>query len=162
MTLRGRTRKPTALHMLEGTARPSRINPDEPQGSLTDPSCPRWLHGKARLGWKALAPKLAELRVLTDADREALGLLCNSFGEFLEADAVIRREGAYYRTVNKLGEHLIRRHPAVAVRSDARRQAAALMARFGITPSDRSRVHAAPEDADDTLFESFLKGLRTS
>lgn len=153
----GRPRKPTALHVLEGTDRPDRTNRNEPTPTLTDDKPPVWLKGRGRKGWRWIAPVVADMKILTDADKAALALLCDALGDYTECQEALRRDGRFYETLTKLGERMIKPHPAVAQASDAWRRAARMMVEFGMTPSARSRVKAAAEKEVDP-FEAFLQG----
>jgi Phage terminase, small subunit len=125
--------KPTALKLLEGTVRKDRANPAEPRptvGAVPPPFLPS--RGAARVAWNRLAPMLERLRVLTEADADALALGCLALSEYLAA----RRDKQSWR------------------RGDAawKRYMATLTA-FGLTPSARVRVHVAEADVADPLAE---------
>jgi P27 family predicted phage terminase small subunit len=153
-----RPRKPTALHVVEGTERPDRSNPEEPQPPVLtgSPRPPTWLKkSRARAAWKRLAADLIAQRLLTTLDPTSLGLLCDAFADYLEAGEVIEREGAYYDSPTEGGGTITRRHPAVEDRKDAWVRTDRMLGRFGMNPVERSRVHAATEAAADP-FEQFL------
>ncbi len=127
-------RKPTALKLLEGTARKDRMNPTEPKPPPLSaiPEPPRFMRltGAARRAWRDLAGRTIALGVLSEADLPALASLCRDFEDWETA----RRDGEAWR------------------RADAakRRYDAGLRA-FGLTPSDRGRVHAVPAAERDPL-----------
>jgi phage terminase small subunit len=50
---------------------------------------------------------------------------------------------------------MLRSHPAVAIVADADRRYAMWLSKFGLTPSDRSRVSAAISDTDKNPFAQF-------
>jgi phage terminase small subunit len=123
--------KPTALKVLQGTTRADRANPAEPKpavGAAPPPWLPRY--GPARAAWRRLAPILTQMRVLTTADAEALGLACMALAEFLEAQS----DASSWRR----GDAAWKRYLAV-------------LRDFGMTPSARTRVTAAPEEEADPL-----------
>ena len=125
--------KPTAMKILQGTARPDRMNPDEPTPELGAVP-PPWLpsEGPARAAWDRLAPGLVRAGILTKIDGEALGLACLALEEFLAA----REDAAGWR------------------RADAAwKRYAVILREFGLTPSSRTRVHAVPPPAPDPLAE---------
>jgi len=107
--------------------------------------------------WRKLAPVLAELRVLTDADLAALELTCNAWSEYQAACAFIAKQGAWYTTVNELGGEMVRSNPALVERGDAWRRFKAGLVEFGLTPASRSKVAALPAEPEDAMRE-FLGG----
>jgi P27 family predicted phage terminase small subunit len=153
-----RPRKPTALHVLAGTDRPDRANPNEPQPAILSGTVrsPTWLKNpRARRAWRQLAADLTAQRLLTVLDPTSLGLLCDAFADYLDARDVIEREGAYYDSTTEGGGTITRRHPAVEDRKDAWVRTDRMLGRFGMNPVERSRVHAATAAATDP-FEEFL------
>src|SRR5215204_4108204 len=121
----GRPRKPTALHRLHGTARPDRMNAAEPMPPiLGDVQPPAWLKGRSLRAWRDLAPRLRAMRVLTEADRDALALLCDAYGELVECRQVIAREGRVYETDGQ--SVMTRTRPEVAIAADAWRRVNAM------------------------------------
>lgn len=100
----GRPPKPTKLKLVQGTDRPDRANPREPVPPGGDVKAPSWLHGRGRAAWKAIAPLLSEMGVLTTADPQALALLCDAYGEYIDCREVVRKRGAVYESrVLKVG-----------------------------------------------------------
>jgi phage terminase small subunit len=135
----GRPPTPTALKLLNGSAAHDRkrLNADEPKprvGAKSPPFLPR--SGPARSAWCRLAPMLSRLRILTEADADALALGCIALAEYLDA----RNDENGWR------------------RADAawKRYAAAL-SWFGLNPSARVRIHAAPVEIRDPL-EAWMEG----
>lgn len=125
--------KPTALKVMEGTYRPDRANPAEPQPAI-GASAPPWLprSGPARAAWRRLRRQLLATRVLTRSDCEALALGCMALTEYLEA----RADATSWR------------------RADAAwKRYAAVLRDFGMNPSARTRVAAVPVAERDPLEE---------
>ena len=137
----GRPPTPTALKVLTGTAahNPQRVNRDEPKpalGAVPPPWLPK--RGHARAAWERLEPVLSRMRVLTEADAEALALGCVALAEYLGS----RRD----RTAWRKGDAAWKRYAAV-------------LREFGMTPSARAKVStAAPEAADP--FTSWAEAAR--
>lgn len=172
--VRGRPPKPTALKLIEGTARPDRINDREPEPPQGEIKPPKWLVGRSKRLWNEIAPVLDEMGVLTTADPHALALLCDAYAEYLDARAVVKKEGATYQTSRVLGQlytesgeevplvnTMVRQRPEVAIASDAWRRIQRMMSEFGLTPSSRSRIKASPKEEIDP-FEEFLGGSKRS
>ncbi len=154
----GRPRKPTALKVLGGTARPDRLNPHEPQPAETTGRPPAWLKGQGRRVWRWLVPLLREMRVLTAADEQALALLCDVFAEYLEAREILRQRGLTYETTTPQGDRMVRPRPEVAIAADAWRRVQRMLTEFGLTPSARSRVQALPAPECDPFEELLASG----
>jgi phage terminase small subunit len=127
------SRLPTRLKVIRGTAAhdPGRLNKAEPQPALGEPIPPPWLgkSGAAHDAWSRLAPRLAELGIVTSVDGEGLGLLCDAIAEYSAA----KRSGGWRRL------------------DAAGRRLKILLGEFGLTPASRGRVTAVlPEAADPT------------
>ena len=165
----GRPRKPTHLKVVAGTAQPSRINPAEPMPAKGIPAAPTHLSTRARAAWAQLSVIVNDMGVLTESDPVALEMLCNAYVDLLQARAslaapliltitVQSEDGGeiqappsmmaaagerYYWTMGK-GGPMRRARPEIADIADAERRVAMWLAKFGLTPADRSRVSAAP------------------
>lgn len=144
MGLRGPAPKPRALVVLEGNPGKRPLNPLEPQPPLRRPKCPDYLDETAKREWKRLVPILEQMRVLTEADGIALGNLCQQYAMLQEAQTKLHRTGLLLKT--KSG--YVQQSPLVAIVSSAVDQVNKLCREFGLTPAARTRIQAAPEDAD--------------
>ena len=134
-----RPRLPTSLKVLKGTAQPCRINPDEPKVPTIDrPPPPGDLPESHRRAWIYIVDHLAHLRVLTEGDIPALRLLAGEQAELWEMEA----DPSDFSPVE---------------RSAVRKQIMNMLGRFGMTPSDRSKVSAMPAEQKDRLakFTSY-------
>jgi P27 family predicted phage terminase small subunit len=143
MAIRGRKPKPTLFKILDGD-RKDRINPHEPRPAAVPPPPPADLDPKGREAWDRIAPKLAELGVLTEVDGEALALYCKNYAIACRAEGQIKRYGVTVK------EGSVRRpNPAVAIAHRAHQIMTSILTEFGLTPSSRSRVKvdATPRDA---------------
>jgi P27 family predicted phage terminase small subunit len=111
----------------------------------------RWL-------WPRLVLLLRKLGRDDHADELAAVLLCESWAEWKEAHEGLEAHGSLTleRELAKGGSVLVP-HPLVAIRSDAHRRLTAALAEFGLSPSARSRLEAAPdEDASADPLGSIL------
>ncbi len=125
--------KPTALKIMQGSARhdPQRVNKAEPKP--TGPAKPPpWLptKGTARDAWKRLSPILERMRVLTEADAEALALGCLALEEYVTA----RSDEASWRKADS-----------------AWKRYGSMLGWFGLTPSARTKVQATTVEEQDPL-----------
>jgi P27 family predicted phage terminase small subunit len=133
------------------------MNPNEPQPPPSDQKPPAWLKGaKARRAWRALAPVLGRMQILTEADEVAVGLLCDAFAEWQECRAVIRKHGRTYQTTTQTGDTMIRPRPEVADAADAWRRVKAMLTEYGLTAASRAKVSAPSAKEDD--LDALLHG----
>lgn len=153
----GRPSKPNALKLLQGNPGQRRLNNAEPVLAVRMPDAPAWLDGKAQAAWRELASVLTEMRVVTDADKKALELLCDAYSEYRTARSAIREHGSSYKSATEGGGFIIRSRPEVAIASDAWRRVKSLLSEFGLTPSSRTKVKSAEPSTVDP-FEVFLNG----
>lgn len=126
------------------------VSTDTP--AIDDVAAPEWLEDDARDEWNRVAPVLIrERRTLTDADLSSLANYCVAAGLVVQMSRVIKSEGATFMSKNGP-----RKHPAIAIRSDAMTQARLLASELGLTPVSRSRSRAQPAPAGDgSLFGLF-------
>lgn len=152
-------RKPTALKILEGTDRPDRSNPNEPQPELIvdPPKPPDDLDSYAKAKWDELAPRLMRQRLLTEADLEMLALTCSAYSMWRRARDVIMEGGITYEATTEAGATLHRKRPEVEVEADGWRRYKAGLQAFGQSPETRPKVSASHEDYVDPA-EEFLGG----
>lgn len=166
----GRPRKPTAIHVLEGTDRPDRMNPHEPMPAvLVGATPPAWVKGKARQSWKQIAAILTDMRVLTVADVPGLAMVCDALAEYIEARAAVQKHGMVYESKAVKIVHtrdgdeveivtlMLRSRPEVAIASDAWRRAMMGLTQFGLTPASRAKVSAIGDEAEEDPFEKLLR-----
>ena len=150
-------RKPTRLKIVEGTARPDRMNEDEPQPDVLTkaPKPPAILDRFARGKWRELAPRLMRQRLLTEADLEMLAKNCSAISSWRRADEVLRRDGFTYSTTGTSGGEYQRTRPEVEIERDSWRRYVIGLTHFGQSPSSRPKVSASHEDYVDPA-EEFL------
>jgi P27 family predicted phage terminase small subunit len=149
--------EPTAMKVLKGTARPDRVNKKEPKLSVERPLVPKWLSEQAKDSYRELSEILVGMAVLTKADRTALEMLCDAYGEYRQARAYIQEHGLTYETTGKDGTTMYRAYPQVAIASDAYKRIRSMMTEFGLTPASRSKVAAQGEEQEDPLAK-YMNG----
>lgn len=147
-------RKPTALHKARGTYRPDRHGTAEPEPASATARVPRWaeLEGEAEKCYRRLAPMLASMRVLTEADVTALVQLCRRYAEYMELREQVDDEGVTYVIEGRNGRQR-KTNPAVMVRDRAWADFQKGLTEFGLTPVSRSKITAAPEPEKDPFAE---------
>lgn len=156
----GRRPMPTRLHELRGNPGKRPLNDAEPVPPAGAVAPPSWLKGRARNLWKELEPMLSAMRVMTTADVQALASLCETQAEFITARLDVRRRGTeiemtrYDRKGNAFT--VTELNPSVKIASDAGKRARSLMVEFGLTPSARSRLKAAPQEQGEDKWAGLL------
>jgi P27 family predicted phage terminase small subunit len=148
----GRPRKPTRIKVVEGTARDDRMNFREPMPKRGIPNCPSFLSKAAKKKWKEIVPELDRLGVITLIDGDALACYCEAWGEFEATTKIIAKNGRF--TSNAAGTRIS--HPAVAQQRSAWEAIKKFSCMYGLDPSSRSKIQAAPVDNADP-FEQFLE-----
>ena len=126
----GRPRKPTQLHILDGTFKPCRHGGDGEPVADGEPERPRFLRGEALAFWKEVVPGLVEMKVAKAADAPALAQMCQWW-------AACRRFQKMLNRARDTDKNLFRITAALAMASDKFNSYAG---RFGLTPSDRTRL----------------------
>lgn len=130
----GRRPKPTKLKILQGTFRPCRGNPSEPQPELGTPEAPAYLKGEALAEWTYQTAHLSKTRVLALQDRALLAAFCAIHGrvvEMFESGADVK--AALITQYRLLGEA------------------------FGLSPASRARLHAGKPEDKKNEWHDLLK-----
>ena len=141
----GRNAKPTSLKLLQGTARPDRVNANEPKPAAADLTVPPGLDTYGRQAWKRWAPLLQGLGILTEVDVDVLALLCDAYSQWRRASRAVRRIDPTSEAYRKV---------AVSVEK-ARDQMRMFATEFGMTPASRSRLQVVAPEAVDEFEEMF-------
>lgn len=137
----GRQRKPSHLHLVDGTDRADRRNGLEPEPDLLeDLTPPAHLPERARQVWSELAPVLRRMQVLTVADVVAFEMLCDAVADYRFARTT---RGDDMVTYSHKGSQMLDQW-LVAQQASGKR-AEVLMGRFGMDPASRSRVMVNPQ-----------------
>lgn len=152
----GRPRKPRAQHELQGTDRPSRINPNEPQYAVEAPAKPAYIAANAIASneWDRVMPLLLDQRVITQAFRAALEAYVSSYSDVVAGETLKAQPGFMSYVVDDAGS--TKAHPVVKQVLDARKELRAWAAVLGLLPTTVGKVHTAPmpeaRDEDDALL----------
>ena len=139
-----RPRTPTALKLVSGTARADRTNALEPEPCILaadqlDP--PAHIGARSQAVWRELAPMLARLKVLTEADLVSFEMLCDAVADYRYARSV--RGDDFVTKSPKTGSEMISQWLLAA--SISSKRAEAFMTKFGLDPVSRSRVMVQPQ-----------------
>ena len=147
--MKGRPRKPTARHKLEGTARPDRMNTREPKYGVGAPRKPTYIARLKRASdrWDAIVPIMLEQGTLSPAFTTALEMFCLSYANAVEYELKARR-------TRNLDLHLAYRKLAENAQKEHRQWTAQL----GLSPATTGKVSSGPTAKD----ESPLAKLQTA
>lgn len=144
---RGPAKMPTALKVLHGERRSSRLNEREPQGKGR-PIMPANMSVGAQSVWRRILRAFGDNGIITDADRDTLRLYCEAVDRYVTAQKLYLELGPLVRGARR-GEqvknplHQVIRDNAVLVRSMARE--------LGLTPSARTGLQLPDHGAGDEL-----------
>lgn len=152
----GRPRKPSALKELTGTVHKSSLNPLEPKGTPGFPVAPDSLTAAGKAEWPYVVQLLGDYGTLVIQDVFYVQELAESRGKVLKLRSEVELDGYTYDVISRDGVSYKKANPAVAMLEGAERHYAALLAKGGLTPSDRSRVSIVNR-GDDSEFADFLK-----
>lgn len=111
---------------------------------LKDIKAPSWMSKDAKAEWRRVFPILRKRRILTTADLGSLENYCLALGTVREMERTLQVEGHVFT-----GESGPKRHPAVAIQSDAMTRALRLASELGLTPVSRSRPAVRKDDDND-------------
>lgn len=142
---------PTQMKVLKGTAQPCRTNKKEPILPVERSLVPKWLSDQAKEAYLDLSEILADMQVLTKADRTALEMLCDAYAEYRQARAFVEQYGMTYGVTTKEGDTLHKVYPQVGIASDAYKRVRSMMTEFGLTPASRGKVSAQGEMPADPM-----------
>ena len=150
-----------ALKLLHGPVRKDRRNDLEPTPKPGAPDCPSWLTEKAKETWHLLAPILDGMRIITQADRHGLELLCDSYAEYRKARETILKHGPTYESGTANGS-IIRPRPEILIGSDAWKRVRMMLSEFGLTPASRSKIRVGADYREDPMEDFLKRGKRTT
>jgi P27 family predicted phage terminase small subunit len=128
---------------------------NEPQPDSAIPTRPGWLLPEAKREWNRVVPQLSALGLLTALDRGAIAGGCQWWAMFVDAVKDIEENGTTFTT--DTGYQGPR--PSVAMALKSWQQYLAFAARFGLTPSDRSRL-SVPEPKPIDEMSAYLDRVR--
>lgn len=157
MGARGRAAQPNVVKLARGNPGKRAINRQEPKPTAGIPPKPTWLKGVAEQLWDELTPHLKQAGLVTLADGVALEGLCWSYSQWLATAKILQHRG---RIIKTEGGPMVR--PEVGMSLKFYKMLMALSDRFGLSPSARSRLTAAPQGEEEDPFDQFLgkKGKR--
>ena len=156
MGRRGPAPTPTALKILRGETRPSRVNRDEPRpvGELVP--IPEDISPEAQAVWRRVLREFGHTGVIRGADADVMRLFCETVDRYERASQMLNQSGPLIRgrdgNLVKNPLHQIVRDNAVLIRS--------LAGELGLTPAARVGLHDANGRATPTT--TTLQRLQAS
>ena len=139
----GPPKQPTAKRILAGNPGKRALPKNEPKPPIASSDTPPYLTGLAVEIWNELAPNLASMGCLTVVDLRALATGCRlqALGETYasEVEMALTRIPVGTRPPPS---------PSLWAAAKCFEKAAMIFGRFGITPSERTKIHV--EQPDDT------------
>lgn len=129
----GRPRKPNALRHLEGNRSRTDIPPDMPLSGF--PEAPERLSPEAKRHFDFIAAELTAIGVTKRLDTEALSILADLWRHYWQCSD----EGDVKGMVALAGKWSM------------------LAGRFGLTPADRAKIMAAPQEKADETEDRYFK-----
>jgi P27 family predicted phage terminase small subunit len=146
----GRIPKPTNLKLLHGNPGKRPLNTREPKPRVEIPTPPAHLNDLAKAEWDRLAPKLAQLGLISELDRAALATYCCAYARWVEAEQAMSKTGPVIRYPNGSPGF----SPYWTVSNKAVEQMKSILTEFGLTPASRTRLNVTPHEEDP--FDNWL------
>jgi len=157
MGKRGPPKTPTQIKIARGTNRTKTTN--EPQPSRSAIKMPKHLGKVAAAKWRQLLPLLDSIKLMTDADIDALARYCDTFEWWLATRATLKKDGDTYPILNDGGEvKYIAQRPEVSIAHKLAQQLRQLEQDFGLNPSARASLSVEPEKSPDEDAAAILFG----
>lgn len=139
-------KRPTALTLLAGETRPSRVNYNEPKPRNSKPTPPDWLPPDVLDEWHRVVAELDAMGIAFAADRDVIVGYCLAVVELRFAYAALAESGPLVPSAR--GEGMVK-NPAVQVVRDASMMLRAFARELGLTPSARASLHLGEKAGAD-------------
>ncbi|MBW3469091.1 phage terminase small subunit P27 family [Arthrospiribacter ruber] len=158
----GRNTLPDEIKANRGTLRKHRVNTDKPEPNKVNKSSlkiPAHLNKYAKAFYSKYFEMLTDYKVLTDMDLDTLEVLSSEYGKYIEAQYKIKSEGYMTVGTNKNGSTYSMVSPWVNIANNAFKNYSSLMAKFGLSPSERAKVSVIKDEEpkqDEVKIEDFL------
>jgi P27 family predicted phage terminase small subunit len=148
--MRGRKPRPTHVKLVTGNPGKRPLNRAEPRPAGGLPQPPAELTDDAKTEWRRVARALHQAGLLATLDRAALAAYCQAYARWRAAEKALAdmaardplTSGLLIKTSN--GNAI--QNPLVGIANKAAAAMVRYAAEFGMTPSARSRIAAAPSD----------------
>lgn len=153
--MRGRKRTPTETKKRNGNPGKRNLNTSEPSAGK-EPLKPKDLDPRASELWDEAIACLTKMGILDRADQTEIEMMSRIYAEWRECLDIVRDEGRICRTVDQLGNEVLKTHPAARQASDASKRLKSILSDFGFNPS--SRVQFGTTGKTKSKFQELLEG----
>lgn len=157
-----RAKKPTNLKIIQGTHRPDRANPNEPDPEILSdiPEPPAGLSDEIKAAWRMFAEQLQMIGVLAKTDLAALEAAASCYVEWKNARDFIAQHGVAYeeKSVDKNGDVVVlgwKKYPQTTALHAAENRLRLWLNQFGMTPASRANVSATPGKNESSPWDAF-------
>jgi P27 family predicted phage terminase small subunit len=148
----GRKPKPTHLKLVTGNPGRRPLPAVEAQAAPALPSPPPHLSDDAKVEWGRVSEELYKIGLLSGIDRASLAAYCQSYGRWAGAERAIAEMGKRDMLTGglmiKTSNGNAIQNPLVGTANKAMSDMVRYAAEFGMTPSARSRIIAAPPGSE--------------
>lgn len=155
----GRPVIPDEIKAKKGTLKPSRVNKNQPifkDLSIEDLKPPTYFNKYARSFYINYGIQLINMGVLKQGDLLAFESLSLQVGLYQEAMKDIKDNGIYSVGTNKNGSTYKMASPSITIQNNAYKQIMIGLSKFGLTPSDRSKVNIdLPDNDEEITLDNF-------
>jgi len=141
----GKKPVPTQLKIIRGTDQPCRVKKNEPKPNDNRIYMPFKLSPAASKQWTKIVKELKEAKLLTNIDTQALGMYCEAYATWMNAQKMIQTHGVVVKSKNGFPVQ----SPFFHVANKSFDQMKGLLIEFGMTPSARTRVSTVEGPDDD-------------
>lgn len=119
---------------------------------------PAWLGeiGRAKFDEMVAAVRTAGHVLLTACDLDAVAAYAEAWEDFHDAQSSIAANGAEIWGVDQYGNKICKQNPAVRRKNQAATRIRHGMARFGLSPGDRTGLREKPVDRKQDAFGVFV------
>ena len=151
-----RPKIPDALKVMRGTDQPVRMSGESDVPVLESVKAPTFLTGDAKKIFEGIAARLCSCRILTAFDIEQLAMYAMNMGRALEAEKMMKKEGAVIIVQTKQGSMQMV-SPWFKVQKDCISAASTIAQQFGLTPVSRMRIAQMlqPKKEEEDPFSEF-------
>jgi len=112
----------------------------------------------AQAFWNTVVEECRFAGVLARVDGKALRLAADSWSIYLEAQDSIHTDGINVKEPTAHGGVRVKANPAVSTRAKAWKEVQTILAKFGLTPADRTGLKAGANVGDEDKRKD-IKGI---